>query len=58
MIDERRLKPTELGIKLVDVYQEYAPDLISHTKRAEVEKELKKIEMGEATSEEVYNIVY
>lgn len=50
---KKKIKPTELGRKLVDVLEKHAPDIVSPKMTAELEAEMERIAKGERSKEDV-----
>ena len=56
-VDEhKRIIPTKLGITLIEVLEKNVPDIIKPENRANIEKYVKQIEIGEKTFEETIEI--
>ncbi|NPA76155.1 MAG: DNA topoisomerase I [Candidatus Diapherotrites archaeon] len=52
----KAIKPTELGRKLVEVLERYAPELATPNMTAELEKALDAIAAGEKTKQDVFSV--
>ncbi|TFF95323.1 MAG: DNA topoisomerase I, partial [Promethearchaeota archaeon] len=50
---KKRIEPTTIGIRLIEVLEKYVPDILSIEMTRDLENKMNKIEMGEIKKEEV-----